>query len=52
MDEDRLAALEAKVDRVLGILEEIVTVLAPYAKRLKIKPTGMLARMTRERSTT
>lgn len=49
-DEDRLAALEAKVDRILGILEDIVTTFAPYAKKLKVKSTGMLARMTKERT--
>lgn len=52
MDEDRLAALEAKVDRILGILEDIVQTFAPYARKLKVRSTGMLARMTKERSNT
>lgn len=49
-DEERLAALEAKVDRILGILEDIVATFAPYAKKLKVRSTGMLARMTKERA--
>ena len=48
-DEERLSRLEEKVDRLLGIMEGIVEVLAPYAKRLKVRPTGILARMTKEK---
>jgi hypothetical protein len=48
--EERLEALEAKVDRILTILEEIVATFAPYAKRLKVRSTGLLAKMTKERS--
>ena len=44
-DEERLARLEWKVDKLLGIVEDMMALFAPQLRRLKAKSTGMLARM-------
>ena len=48
-DEERLARLEAKVDKLLGIVEDMMALFAPQLRKLKAKSTGMLARMQREK---
>lgn len=51
-DEDRLARLEAKVDKVVYVVDQIMATMedllatfAPQLRKLKAKSTGMLAKI-------
>jgi hypothetical protein len=43
--EERLAALEEKMDRLLSIVEDMMALFAPQLRKLKARSTGMIARM-------
>ena len=44
-DEERLARLEGKVDKLLGIVEDMMALFAPQLRKLKARSTGMLAKI-------
>ena len=41
--------MDAELAEIRALLAEIVETAAPYLRRLKVRPTGIIAKMARER---